>query len=65
VATIDTRDNHIPTMPWPGSASYSGCDLISRADARAFLRRPSLYYLDVRTQTARHAAVAHPRGPHL
>jgi len=65
VATIDTRDNHIPTMPWPGSASYSGCALISRADERAFLRQPRLYYLDVRTQTARHAAVARPRGPHL
>ncbi|HEX6699121.1 MAG TPA: hypothetical protein VF101_00160 [Gaiellaceae bacterium] len=65
VATIDTRDNHIPTMPWSGSGSYSGCTPISRADERAFLRRPALYYLDVRTQTARHAAVAHPRGPHL
>jgi hypothetical protein len=65
VATIDTRDNHVPTMPWPGSSSYSGCAFIARADERAFLRRPGLYYLDVRTQTARHAAVAHPRGPHL
>jgi hypothetical protein len=65
VTTIDTRDNHIPTMPWPGSSSYSGCALISRADERAFLRRPGLYYLDVRTQTTRHAAIAHPRGPHL
>jgi hypothetical protein len=65
VATIDTRDNHIPTMPWPGSRSYSGCAFISPADERAFLRRPRLYYLDVRTQTARHAAVAHSRGPHL
>ena len=65
VATIDIRDNHVPTMPWPGGGSYSGCALISRADERAFLRRPGLYYLDVRTQAARHAAVAHPRGPHL
>jgi len=65
VARIDIRDNHVPTMPWPGSASYSGCVFISRADERAFLRQPRLYYLDVRTQTARHAAVAHPRGPHL
>jgi hypothetical protein len=65
VATIDTRDNHVPTMPWPGSGSYSGCVFILRADERAFLRQPGLYYLDVRTQTARHAAVAHPRGPHL
>jgi hypothetical protein len=65
VATIDTRDNHVPTMKWPGSGGYSGCAFITRADERAFLRKPSLYYLDVRTQTARHAAVAHPRGPHL
>jgi hypothetical protein len=65
VARIDTRDNHVPTMPWPGSSSYSGCASIPRADERAFLRRPSLYYLDVRTQTATHAAVAHPRGPRL
>jgi hypothetical protein len=65
VATIDVRDNHVPTMPWPGGASYSGCAFIPRADERAFLRRPRLYYLDVRTQTARHAAAAHPHGPHL
>jgi hypothetical protein len=65
VVAIDTRDNHVPTLPWPGSSSYSGCASVARADERAFLRRPGLYYLDVRTQTARHAAVAHPRGPHL
>ena len=65
VVTIDTRDNHVPTMPWPGSGSYSGCAFILRADEHAFLRQPGLYYLDVRTQTARHAAVARPRGPHL
>lgn len=65
VATIDTRDNHVPTMPWHGGGGYSGCVAISRADERAFLRRPSLFYLDVRTTTARHAAVAHPRGPRL
>ena len=65
VATIDARDTHVPTIPWPGSGSYSGCALISGADKRAFLRRPGLYYLNVRTQTARRAAVAHPRAPHL
>ena len=65
VTRIDLRDNHVPTMPWSGGSSYSGCAFIVRADERAFLRRPRLYYLDVRTQTARHAAVAHPRGPHL
>jgi hypothetical protein len=65
VATIDIRDNHVPPLPWPGSSSYSGCAFITRATERAFLREPGLYYLDVRTQTARHAAVAHPRGPRL
>ena len=65
VATIDLRDNHVPTIPWPGSGYYSGCAFISRTDERAFLRQPGLYYLDLRTQTARHAAVAYPRGPHL
>ena len=52
-------------MSWPGSGFYSGCAFILRADERAFLRQPGLYYLEVRTQTARHAAVARPRGPHL
>jgi hypothetical protein len=65
VATIDIRDNHVPPLPWPGSSSYSGCAFITRATERAFLREPGLYYLDVRTQTARHAAVAHPRGPRV
>lgn len=65
VAKIDTRDNHVPTMPWRGGGGYSGCIAMPRADERAFLRHPGLYYLDVRTQTATHAAVAHPRGPHL
>jgi len=65
VVSIDTRDNRVPPMPWTGSGGYSGCASISRADERAFLRRPGLYYLDVRTQTSRHAAVAHPRGPRL
>src|SRR5437870_2121074 len=53
------------TLPWSAGSSYTGCAFIVRPDELAFLRRPRLYYLDVRTQTARHAAVAHPRGPHL
>lgn len=65
VATIDTRDNHVPPFPWHGSGGYSGCVAISRLDERAFLRKPSLFYLDVRTTGARHAAVAHLRGPRL
>jgi hypothetical protein len=58
-------DNHVPPQPWPGSAHYSGCAGISRADQRAFLRRPRLYYVDIRTRRATHAAVAHPHGPRL
>jgi hypothetical protein len=65
VATIDIRDNHVPPAPWVGSGYYSGCAFIPPADERAFLRQPGLYYLDVRTEAARHACVAHPRGPHL
>jgi len=65
VTRIDTRDNHVPTQPWVGSGSWSGCAAIPRADAPAFLRRPSLYYLDVRTRTALHAARAVPHGPRL
>ena len=65
VTRIDVRDNHVPTQPWQGSGSYSGCATIARADELAFLRRPSLYYLDVRTQTALHAARARLHGPHL
>ena len=65
VTRIDIRDNHNPPQPWAGSSEYSGCATITRADERAFLRKPSLYYLDIRTRTATHAAVAHPRGPHL
>jgi len=65
VAHFSLRDNHVPPQPWPGSAHFSGCDTISRTDQRAFLRRPRLFYLDLRTQTARHAAIAHPHGPPL
>jgi hypothetical protein len=65
VTRIDVRDNHTPTQPWQGSGGYSGCATIPRTDERAFLRRPSLYYLDVRTQTALHAARARLRGPRL
>ena len=65
VAHFYLGDNHVPPQPWPGSAHYSGCDTISRADQRAFLRRPRLYYLDISTKTARHAAIAHPRGPRI
>ena len=65
VAKFYLGDNHVPPQPWPGSGSYSGCDSISRADQRAFIRQPHLYYLDVRTTTARHAAIAHPHGPRL
>jgi hypothetical protein len=58
-------DNHVPPQPWPGSAHYSGCASISRADQRAFLRRPRLYYVDIRTKRATHAAIAHLHGPRL
>ena len=65
VAHFSLRDNHVPPQPWPGSAHFSGCDIISRSDERAFLSRPRLYYLDIRTRLARHAAIAHPHGPPL
>ncbi len=65
VVKVWIGDNHVPPQPWSGSGYYSGCAFIPRADERAFLHHPRRYYLDVRTQTARHAAVAYPHGPRL
>jgi hypothetical protein len=65
VAKFSMRDAHVPPWPWPGAGTYSGCAGIPRADERAFLRRPRLYYLDIRTRTAAHAAIARPHGPRL
>ena len=65
VAHFSLRDNHVPPQPWPRSGHFSGCDIISRSDERAFLSRPRFYYLDIRTRLARHAAIAHPHGPPL
>jgi hypothetical protein len=65
VSKLYLGNNQIPPQPWRGSSHYSGCDAMPRADERAFLRRPRLYYLDIRTRRATHAAMARPHGPPL